>query len=115
MKTNRPAFQIGCLILAGILVSGGSPVARGQYRWHDLDCSGDLKCGDYARATTSSDSRGGGRTPGRSRRADAEPGKTRSGFQRRKDERAEDVDTGGVCTGARSADGTVQPPTSPAW
>lgn len=30
MKTNRPAFQIGCLILAGILVSGGSPVARGQ-------------------------------------------------------------------------------------
>ena len=30
MKTNRPAYQIGCLILAGILVSGGSPVARGQ-------------------------------------------------------------------------------------
>ena len=30
MKTNRPAYQIGCLILAGILVSGGSPMARGQ-------------------------------------------------------------------------------------
>ena len=30
MKTNRPAYQIGCLILAGILVSGSSPVARGQ-------------------------------------------------------------------------------------
>jgi hypothetical protein len=30
MKTNRPAYQIGCLILAGILVSGSLQVARGQ-------------------------------------------------------------------------------------
>ncbi len=30
MKTNRPAYQIGCLILASVLVGGNSPVARGQ-------------------------------------------------------------------------------------
>src|SRR3974390_1127386 len=30
MMTNRPAFQIGCLILAGVLVGGGPSVARGQ-------------------------------------------------------------------------------------
>ena len=30
MKTNRPAFQIGCLILAGVLLGGGPSVARGQ-------------------------------------------------------------------------------------
>jgi type IV pilus assembly protein PilQ len=30
MKTNRPAYQIGCLILASVLVGGNSLVARGQ-------------------------------------------------------------------------------------
>ncbi len=30
MMTNRPAFQIGCLILAGVLVGGGPSVVRGQ-------------------------------------------------------------------------------------
>ncbi len=30
MMTNRPAFQIGCLILANVLVGGGPSVARGQ-------------------------------------------------------------------------------------
>ncbi len=30
MKTNRPAFRFGCLILAGALLSGGSSVARAQ-------------------------------------------------------------------------------------
>lgn len=30
MTTNRPAFQIGCLILAGVLVGGGPSVVRGQ-------------------------------------------------------------------------------------
>ena len=30
MKTNRPAYQIGCLILASVLVGGNSLVVRGQ-------------------------------------------------------------------------------------
>jgi type IV pilus assembly protein PilQ len=30
MKTNRPAYQIGCLILAGVLLGGGPSIARGQ-------------------------------------------------------------------------------------
>jgi type IV pilus assembly protein PilQ len=30
MKTNRPAYQIGCLILAGVLLGGSPPSARGQ-------------------------------------------------------------------------------------
>ncbi len=30
MKTNRPAHQIGCLILAGVLLGGGPSIARGQ-------------------------------------------------------------------------------------
>ncbi len=30
MMTNRPAFQIGCLILAGVLVGGGPSVVRAQ-------------------------------------------------------------------------------------
>jgi type IV pilus assembly protein PilQ len=30
MKTNRPAYQIGCLILAGVLLGGGPSSARGQ-------------------------------------------------------------------------------------
>ena len=30
MMTNRPAFQIGCLILAGVLVGGGPSDVRGQ-------------------------------------------------------------------------------------
>ena len=30
MTTNRPAFQIGCLILASVLVGGGPSVVRGQ-------------------------------------------------------------------------------------
>ncbi len=30
MMTNRPAFQIGCLILASVLVGGGPSVVRGQ-------------------------------------------------------------------------------------
>ena len=101
MKTNWPAFRIGCLIVASMMLGGTRRQLAAQAPAGASTNAAVISSVAITQAPAASrNPRGRSGKAGRTRGTDAESGAIGAGFRQRDDGRAEDVDSRRVGTGA---------------